>query len=230
MNDIEINKILTQKEKEIKKNIRLSISYGFPSYLNLLRSRCITLDDVYQEVMIKLWFLLRDVYNERYNLDVFLMFQTSWNAKRFMSNLTRSSSCFFGYGKSPYSGQSNVDNNKDSLDTIISNNVDEKPQVLPKLLWQDFNFDVSSDYEILVEEVIKRLRKKYSNKKFGYKSDYVNIFIYLLTNPEGFSDKNVYNNLSSIFNYKSVDGMKFVLKRIIKTTEEVLKEHGYLKE
>ena len=65
-----INKVLKENEKLISDNIETALNYniGFDNKRRFLAKLSIEKDDIFQEVSIKLWKLLEDEYNPKYDL------------------------------------------------------------------------------------------------------------------------------------------------------------------
>ncbi len=225
---MDVNKVLIEKEHLIKNGInKVNIAKGF------LESRCITIDDIYQEVLIKLWRLLEDFYDEKYDLDRFIEFQAAWNAKKILSNLKRSARCFTGSlsnNKKKGSQQSKIDDAKSSIFNIIgekrSKILDEDRRDGDKMISRyeipDSSYEtLGEDIDIfyLIDEVNKRL-------ELLSKSTYKDMFNFIIINQDLFTEANIYQILMEKFNYKTKDGIKNIIEKIREVVKDVVEEYN----
>jgi hypothetical protein len=246
----EINGILIKYNKLILKNInKVNINKHFLSKI------CVELEDIVQEVRIKLFFLLRDVYDSRFDIENFVAYQSAWNAKKIYNNLYRSSNCFYGTSRvqgtrgNRNSGQSFVDANKERVDKYLVDCVSnknggqnigkKKRQPMPKSLI-NMEFEQAGnkiDYDYLVNEVINRLSVDYDKANY-YKDNeyeklkdiYIDIFI-MLINEEIYlhfnesEDNSVYYALAKKFDY-TYPGIMTIVNKIKVIVNEVVKEYN----
>jgi hypothetical protein len=211
LTDKECNELLKKYDRLIVEGVSRIFITGY-----FLNSRCITKDDIIQEVRIKVWQLLKYKYDGSTDLETFILFQSSWNAVKICSNLYRSSSSFFGsrgkQGKG--SQQSQIDNNKFS----ISNHIDN--YLADNLLEARFENLIDSSYmfyglDIDMEYLIKEVNKQidFLTTKENTKIIYKAIFNSILTNPKLFNDKNMCNDLAEEYKY-TYAGINLIIKKL----------------
>ena len=237
----EINDILIKYNKLIIKNVnKVNINKRF------LAIKCIQIEDIIQEVRIKLFILLRDVYDDRFDLENFVTYQAAWNTKKIYNNIVRSSSCFFGTsrkrGSRGGSKQSIIDYNKEPIDKYLHNThrkdalnrKDPMPECLLNMEFEKAGSNI--DYEFLVDEVIKRLTADYNKptyKESDYellKDIYINIFIMLLNEEihlhyNQTKDENTCSFLAKKFNYTPA-GIRTIINKIKVIILDVIKEYN----
>jgi hypothetical protein len=234
----EVNKILCQYEKTIKSSInKVNID------LSLLTRRCVTIQDIQQEVYIKLWHLLETVYEPKYDLTTFIEFQSAWNAKKIVSNLRRSARCFTGslsMSKKSGSQQAKIDDRKFSLnsnyryyhtdneyylncdDEYTSGYAKKEKAYLPDALIDNSYQYISGilDNEYIITAAIKQLDEMYD------KDIYSRVLIFILNNQDKLCEKNLCETLMKEFNYKSVLGIRNILHRIYSVVYSILDDYN----
>jgi len=161
-----------------------------------LKSRCITYDDIIQEVRIKIWKLIETTYKQEYDLENFILYQSSWNAYKIIRNLKRSSRGFTGTLSSvtTKSGslQAKIDDNKIRFSDLRSlqdlpynedfHNVNdcfeselgcmEEDPANSKIIDNSYlNFGGEFDYNYLVDRILKKIEERY--KSINYELPYL---------------------------------------------------------
>lgn len=246
MNKDKINEILKQHEKVIKDAIK---KVNINKYS--LSTRCVNLDDIYQEVCIHLWKELTTIYDSsKMNVTDFISYQASWYAKRLYTNVLKSPRCFTGskIKKSPKSGsqQALIDSNKSLLSEITEPNNDEIDHnsaycnPLKEFIFQNCqysnNFDMEYDYDYLIKEIKNKLHNKYSKELYKYDEEmYQNIFNDLLETDISFNsdeerifyvDGKFYKKLAEKYGFKCVDNMRYILNQIKDIVLEVIEDYN----
>jgi len=228
MDDRQINKILIEYDSIIKHNVKKLIKNN-----SFLDSRCITVDDIIQEVRIRIWQLLQEKYNAKYDLGIFIGYQSDWNAKRIMNNLYRTSTTFTSclkkkQGKGPH--QAMIDNSKDYFSDLekkayMVDDFDKSTNKLDIILsnndYEFYGFDI--DYNYLKENVYKKINTSITQN--SAKVFYTEIFDLIVDNPVLFSEKNLYKEISKKYDY-TVDAIRLIHKQLIKIVYSVIEEYN----
>lgn len=234
----EVNTILI-KYKPLIDNAIIKIGVDY----RLLDNRCITLDDLKQEVYIKLWERLENYYDPKYDLERFLSFHASFHAKFIISNLRRSSSCLIG-SLDPYrkSGQAKIDNHKVYFSKIMEAfvnfptenynqdflNYHNNVPFLGHNTLVDNSYLImgeSIDYSYIIAEIKYRLLEQTKvNKK--YNQIYADIFDFIIDNYNLLHDKTTLQLIiAEKFNYKTRGGVRYILNKIKQIMYEVITEY-----
>lgn len=230
LNRTEVNQILQKYSKLIDESIlKVNIDY------NLLHKRCITIDDVKQEVYIKLWERLENYYNSDYDLERFLSFHAIFHTKFVLSNLRRSSTCFVGSMNTVNkSGQSKIDNVKISLSDLVDYALGKEERdnfhCINKQMLEvsDLSYLVAGenlDYDYIISEIKKRLLNQDKENK-NYNKIYVDVFEYIINNYNLLYDKiTLQLIIAEKFNYKTRGGVRYILNRIKQVMYDVIIEY-----
>jgi len=231
MSDSEVNIILTKYDKVICSAInKMNLNYAF------LDNRCITKDDLLQEVRISLWKLLKDTYDpEKTDIETFLNYQAVWNARMFLRNLKKSARCFTGTKsdtKKSGSMQARIDDNKLMIFDIHKNNKHTKPDEsigekddtdtrLNDFYFSDNEIEVSKldssiDYDLLVKKVLSEMTK------LNFTHIHKDIFIFMAKNLDSLNDKDFLDNIRIRFKIKNINKTKKIVNRIKEIIKNVM--------
>lgn len=221
-----INKVLKENEKLIKDNIDNALNYniGYDNKRKFLANLSIEKDDIFQEVCIKLWKLLENEYNPKYDLKTFIGYQSIKHATWLIRNLTRTGTAFTG-STDYYSHRGTIDKSKVSLNGITelfevdepNNKFIHKNNILVDDSYLFFGEELDSYY--LIDKVCKNL----NNEKL------VNIFLFILNNQSLFSKSYKANNILSVikqhFGYTTEEGAGWAYKKVLEAALPVIEEY-----
>lgn len=209
-NNIDSNKILKEYYDFIYKTV---VSFKISD--DLLAKRCITIDDIVQEVLIKLWKLLENIYEEQYDLKTFIGFQAYLNTKWIVYNLYKSSSGFTTCEvKTTYSSQIKIDDNKMKFNENV---LLHHPLFIDNDSFEEYGLSI--DYKNLIKKIESTLLKKFNTDVY-YKT-----FYYLIHEPDIFSQDTIYNVLKEKLNYKSITTIKNILSEVLSVIEKAIYEY-----
>jgi hypothetical protein len=232
---MDVNKVLTDYEPIIKKNVDTALNFiiGVSNRDKFLSDRCITEDDIFQEVCIKLWELLVDVYDDKYDLDNFIGYQTIKHATWIIQNIRRSGNFFTGTERYANTSLAFIDKHKLSIHEISQMFDKDDPEASIVTKYQDFQnneyltFGGDIDYYILIDEVILNIKNDPSIRD---SQKLIDIFLLMLNEPELFSDlhgsKNKIYVVKQKFGYTTDHGARLALKRIETVVINVLKKYS----
>ena len=227
MTDIEINLVLCKYDKVICNAInKMNLSYTF------LANRCITKDDLLQEVRISLWKLLKNKYDpEKLDIKSFLDYQAAWNARMFLRNLKKSARCFTGSKndiKKSGSIQARIDDNKIHLSTIdffksfINDNDDRYLNNKTESSYLTDNqeninkIDNEIDYSLIINNILKKMIE------LNFTEQQKNIFLFIVDNIDLLNDEELINIIHFKFKMKNIFKTKALILKIKKVIKSVL--------